>query len=388
MEINKQTYIASLIGKHLRGVLLASERKELDDWLRESEENEALFRRICSEKFLEEWRGEDLLFDTNKGYNRFTKNVEFRSKKRIYHYWGYVAAAAVLLIGMTVLFRISGISPEPETAAFPEHGCSMARLILDDGRVVEFSGDGKDTLFQGGGRLFASGKGIEYKTGSELPAGGYNELEVPRRGEFFLLLGDGTKVWLNSETRLRYPVAFSGNERVVSVEGEAYFEVHKDAARPFIVEMEGSGRVEVTGTSFNVHHYANEGGAQVTLVEGSVCLENGGEKVSLEPGEQGGILPGGKIGKKKVNISLYTAWKDGRFVFKEQPLEEIMRTVARWYDVDIVFENESVRQVTFSGNLRRYDDFGKIVSMLEAIGVARFKVEGNRICVSEYKTAD
>lgn len=152
--------------------------------------------------------------------------------------------------------------------------------------------------------------------------------------------------------------------------------------------MKDQGTVEVTGTSFNVHNYADEDMIRVTLEEGAVRLFAGSESLELEPGEQGYFVPGESLGKKKVNVNLFTDWKNGRFVFKEQSLEDIMRTVSRWYDVRVEFANDSVRKVTFTGNIRRYDDFSKIIRMLEAVKVARFEISGNRIRVSEYRETD
>lgn len=383
MEIGELTRIASLIEKYLRGELSETERKELDCWIENSENHRSTFQRICSEKFLEQWRAEENMFDADKACEHFIREQMPRKRKPFLRWMGYAAAVFVLLLGTTLFLYDKGLEVKEETSCLQGCGSSVARLTLGDGRIVDFSGNMKDTLRQGSVLLCASDGGIEYQAGEGSRADAYNELEVPRKGEFFLRLSDGTKVWLNSETRLRYPVVFSGKERVIQVEGEVYIEVSKDAAHPFIVEMSGRGRIAVTGTSFNVRNYADEEAVRVTLVQGGVRLIAETGTVSLEPGEQGCIVAGQKVDKKKVNVSLYTAWRDGRFVFKEQSLEEIMRTVARWYDVEVEFESEKVRQVTFSGNLKRYDDFGKIIGMLEAIKIARFEINGNCIRVYE-----
>lgn len=386
MEIEKLAGIASLIEKYLRGELSSAERQELDEWQEQTEENRLAFQRLCSETFMEQWRTEELLFDGEKAYDRFVKATKKPDGgKRILRYVSAVAALLLLLFGISfVVWNGKKTANVLETAAL-KPGCPMAKLKLNDGRIMVFTGEIQDTLVEGGVQVLASGSGIEYKVQQKVVTENYNELEVPRNGEFFLLLSDGTKVWVNSETYLRYPVAFNSTERVVEVEGEVYFEVQKDPERPFKVKMKDGGIVEVMGTSFNVRNYPDEKVMQITLEQGHVRLWAGQENLELMPGEQGFRVAGGRLDKKKVNVSLYIGWKEGRFIFKEQPLEEIMRTISRWYDVQVEFVDEKVQYVTFSGNLRRYDHFDKIIKMLEAIKVAKFEVQDHKIHVFEYK---
>lgn len=429
MSVTELDHIAALIEKHLRGKLTIREQEKLDIWLHGSERNREIFRRICSGEFLEETRRKELWFDESKAWERFAGEAYLPSGKSLSQgdtsrqsqpvppepprsrrkrlpsgqsrlgqsgisrrkrlssaFWRYAAAAVVLLIGSGVwMWQMSGREQVTE-ASLLEAGSPSARLTLADGRVVALSGALRDTLMQGNARVVTDGKSLAYQQQSETDAAARNQLEVPRKGEFFLLLSDGTRVWLNSETTLRYPVCFTGSERRVEVLGEAYFEVRRDSLRPFRVELPGRGTVEVTGTAFNVHHYPDEAKTLVTLTEGQVNLFSGPDSLRMQAGEQG-YMEEGRLEKKTVNTHVYTAWKDGRFVFKEQSLEEIMQTLARWYDVKIEFADEEVRQATFSGNLRRYDDFGKIIRMLEAIRVARFEVQGNQIRVFIYKKA-
>lgn len=389
MDIKELTDIARLVEKHLQGELSPQEKESLNEWLSRSEENRVVFRRLCSETFIEQWRSEELLFNPEEAYVRFAaERSACQKKRRSFRFTGYVAASVLVLLGITVGIWKMKFSDNRTEPFLLHSGSSMATLTLDDGRVIAFAGGMRDTLLEEGVQLLVSGKGIEYKAGQGSLSRRYNELEVPRKGEFFLLLSDGTKVWVNSETRMRYPVVFDSTERVVELEGEAFFKVHQDLARPFRVRMKDLGTVEVTGTSFNVHNYADEDMIRVTLEEGAVRLFAGNESEELEPGEQGYFAPGESLGKKKVNVNLFTDWKNGRFVFKEQSLEDIMQTVARWYDVQVEFANESVQKVTFTGNIRRYDDFSKIIRMLEAVKVARFEISGNRIYVSEYIQPD
>lgn len=397
MGVTALGHIAALIEKHLQGELTVREQEELDAWLYGSERNREMFRRICSHEFLEEARRKELWFNEGEAWRRFAGEVypssgqsrpgqpglPRRRRSRFVFRWG-VAAAVVLLIGSGVwMWQMFGREQVPGTSLLAA-GSPLAHLTLADGQVVALSDGLRDTLVQGNIRVVTDGKSIAYQPENKTATAARNQLEVPRKGEFFLLLSDGTRVWLNSETTLRYPVCFTGSERRVEVVGEAYFEVRQDSGRPFRVELAGRGEVEVTGTAFNVRHYPDEAKALVTLTEGRVNLSGGTRSISLRPGEQGAV-ENGNLAKETVNTRLYTAWKDGRFVFKEQPLEEIMRTLARWYDVNIEFADEGVKEATFSGNLRRYDDFGTIIRMLESVRVARFEVLGNHIRVFIYK---
>lgn len=215
------------------------------------------------------------------------------------------------------------------------------------------------------------------------PGMAYHTLYVPRGGEFFLTLSDSTKVWLNSDTELRFPAEFTGDIRMVHLKGEAYFEVSHRTEHPFIVEMEHS-KVQVLGTSFNLRTYEDEKEIAATLVEGKVCfIAEGERKVNLSPGEQAVLNEEGHLSKHEVDPYFYTAWKDGNFIFRKQSLEEVMRIVARWYDVEVHFRDDSLKKLSFSGNVKRYDDFSKIVQMLEMTGNTKFEIRGKNIFIQE-----
>ncbi len=167
------------------------------------------------------------------------------------------------------------------------------------------------------------------------------------------------------------------------LEGEAYFEVSENKDMPFIVDM-SKAAVKVLGTSFNARAYPDESCIYATLAEGRILLDAGGQNLVLQPQEQGVLeLVSGKMTCKKVDVTLYSGWKDGRFIFQEQTLENMMNTLSRWYDIQIFFESEAVRRMTFSGNLKRYDSFNKIIELLEMTGMAHFKINGKTILISE-----
>ena len=205
---------------------------------------------------------------------------------------------------------------------------------------------------------------------------------IPRGGEYTLLLADGTKVYLNSVTKLRYPVSFASHERRVYLSGEAYFEVAHDSLHPFIVETEGMS-VRVYGTEFNVNTY-NEGIIQTTLVNGKVGIRvpETGEEVFLQPNEMAEFLNSfSSIRVKKVDTFVYTAWKDGKFVFENESIEEIMERLTRWYDIKVFFENESVKNQIFNGVITRFVDVEDVLHLIEGTATVKFGINGNMIIV-------
>ena len=210
----------------------------------------------------------------------------------------------------------------------------------------------------------------------------YNVLAVPAGGEFFYVLPDSTRVWINSDSELRFPTNFVDGVRRVELRGEAFFDVAHDRRSPFVVTLSG-GDITVYGTRFNVTDY-KETGLSAVLVEGSIGFRSlHGDTVRLTPSERmvyGGDETG--ISVEKVDTELYTAWIDHRFVFRGQTLEEIMSTLARWYDFDIVFVDEEARTIRLSGRLNRYDDIRVLLRTYEEVAGVHFGIRGREIVVS------
>ena len=387
MDEQKIIYIASVIVKSFRGNLTDEERVELEEWKNSSPEHLALLEQFSHYSFLEAKLVAEQLSGKEKAYRQFCLRQQAYQRRRTIRRWSYASVAVmavIVTVAAVLLFRPTspvGMMVAEKTLTA---GKNQAMLTLADGRRVNLEEQLPDTLLQKAGLAMDAVAGrIEYKP-LENHTGGiqYNQLDIPRKGEYRLVLADGTRVWLNSETQLKYPVTFAGTERRVYLQGEAYFEVMRDEQKPFIVET-GKSAVQVLGTSFNVRAYTDEKDMYTTLVEGSVQLSSGKETLVLRPDEQGVVAPSGAITKQKVNTALYTSWKDGRFVFENQTLEEIMHTLARWYDVNVFYANDRVKEAMFNGNLKRYDDFNQIVEMLEMTGVAHFKINGNTIIISE-----
>lgn len=210
----------------------------------------------------------------------------------------------------------------------------------------------------------------------------FNTLIVPNGGEYSLELSDGTIVWINSESSLRFPEAFAENRREVYLKGEAYFQVEKDADKPFFVHTD-VGDVRVMGTSFNVSAYPDDKSWQTTLVEGSVVVLCEGKEVLMKPSEQYEI--GARTGEgrlKEVNPELYISWREGKFYFKVYTFEELVVRLERWYDFKMFYANESIRKRRFSGVVNKHQPLHEMLKFLEMTSDVRFSVKGNVVTAS------
>ncbi len=212
---------------------------------------------------------------------------------------------------------------------------------------------------------------------------------TPRGGTYQMVLSDGSRVWLNADTRISFPSQFNGKERKILLQGEAYFEVAHNESRPFMVESEGQ-QVEVLGTHFNINSYANEGKTSTTLLEGSVrigIVEDGkkGAGVLLKPNEQS-VLDNGKISVKQVETSYAIAWKEGYFMFNSERLEIAMNKIARWYNLTIEYEDATLKEETIFGTISKYENVSQVLKMLEKTGVLVFEIEGKTLKVKRNKT--
>lgn len=377
--------IPSLLSKALLGMLSEEEKRALQQWREESPENEQLYGSVMNTGYIVQKSREVANVDIVNGYmnvlQKRKRNVRVRRIRRIVS----VAAGVVLpLLAVVLWYGTRQKSDVPEqVASVIRHGEVKAELVLADGTTRILSSGVTDSLFvQQGASVVVQDQGVSYQGDSSVVEERYNTLRVPRGGEYSITLSDGTIVYLNAESELRYPVKFVGEDRRVYLSGEAYFDVVHDKAHPFVVDVKNS-TVRVLGTSFDVRAYADEDEVLTTLVQGSVRFSAGKESVILEPGEQVVLDKSGRLETREVDSYLYTAWKDGVFAFKRQRLEEIMKVVARWYDVNVFWENVSQKEVTFTGKMKRYDDFSKVVEMLEMTGNTEFMIKENNIFIRE-----
>ncbi|RBL91774.1 FecR family protein [Chitinophaga flava] len=261
-------------------------------------------------------------------------------------------------------------------------GSNKARLVLPGGEevVLDSTGNGLLTL-QGNVQVHKSANGqltYEGNNGEEIQ---YHTLVTPRGGRFQLTLADGTKVVLNAASSIRFPVAFSGSTRSVSITGEAYFEVAANKNKPFIVDAAGSS-IKVLGTHFNIMAYEDEPVMKTTLVQGAVLVEKNTQQVKIVPGQQATLHSGSDvITVGNANLEEVLAWTRDEFIFKSQNIRNIMRQIARWYDADIEYQGD-VADISFSGGMSRHEGIQHLLELLEADGRLRFTATGKKIIIS------
>jgi hypothetical protein len=309
----------------------------------------------------------------------------------------FSAAAALVLLSIAVWLLTSNRRTGGSLAAVPAKpsvirdlapGSNKATLTLADNTTIDLDGAKEGVLGQQGNARLIKDKGgrLSYQTAASYKPQAaseavYNLLATPRGGQYQLVLPDGSKVWLNAASRLKYPASFGGKERVVELQGEAYFEIARNPSMPFKVYLMGqpSAQVEVLGTHFNVKAYADEPAVQATLLEGAIKVHQGAAAALLQPGEQARWGSGTNIKVSPADLEETVAWKNGLFKFNDANIEEVMRQLSRWYDVDIVYVN-GVPEDLFRGEIYRSVNVSKVLKVLEASGV-HFTVEGRKILV-------
>ena len=269
-------------------------------------------------------------------------------------------------------------------------GGGKALLILVDGKSVELKGEKGLQVGTEGSVMSSVGEKVVYwepEVGVDsLVEEKYNTLVVPRGGEFFLELSDGTRVWLNSESKLHFPLRFKGKQRKVELEGEGYFEVMPDSIVPFHVLANGAD-LKVLGTSFNVTTY--RGRTIATLVEGKVCLTYEGESVLMLPNLQAEVIPDNReILLREVDVKNFIMWKNGIFYFEGADLATIMERLSQWYDVDVAFDDEKLKELRFSVEMKRYEHIQDLLTKIEKTQKVRFLIRGKNVHVENYQESD
>lgn len=297
--------------------------------------------------------------------------------------WAGVAAAACILMIMGIWMWPSKTTVTPPPAIVQEKTSvpdfepgnrNKAILILADNSSIVLDSTGAGVLStQGNARITKSNDGqIIYNNAGASSETLYNTLKIPNGGEYQLVLSDGSRVWLNSASTLRFPVQFSGDTREVELSGEAYFEIAKNKAKPFKVHFNNS-EVEVLGTHFNVNAYDNETRQAVTLLEGSVRVSKAPNAAIIKPGQQATIDPTNRIGVQQVNAEDAIAWKNGYFMFVDEDIKSIMRKLARWYDFTPEYQG-NVEGEHFAAMISRYRNISDVLKMFESTGTIKFQI--------------
>lgn len=304
--------------------------------------------------------------------------------------WMY-AAAAVLAAGIVtsaVWFMRRPATPPPVIAAVKTNplapGSNKAMLILADNSTISLDSTSSGSLaVQGNTRISNTNGALTYKGNNDDQQPLYNTVVTPRGGQYQLTLADGSKIWLNAASSIRFPAAFTGKERLVEVTGEVYFEINQQANKPFRVKVKTPGVEEMTvtvlGTRFNIMAYGDEQALRTTLVDGAVQVTRSNQQTLLKPGYQASIAPnGGTFETAEADIEQALAWKEGKFRFRNTNIRTIMRQLARWYDIEVAYDG-NVSDIDLTGVISRREDAGALLKALETTQRVKFTVDGRTI---------
>ncbi|HJA16031.1 MAG TPA: DUF4974 domain-containing protein [Candidatus Butyricimonas faecavium] len=318
---------------------------------------------------------------------RLKRQMERKKRLRVAMWMASAACMTIVCIILLQWKQIEVVLPKTSMIAKQENilpAEMKAILVRADGEQVVLGKEHRNLEEIGNVLIAADSTGLEYNRLKQTTTDSavFNQLIVPRGGLYLLVLSDGTRVWMNSDSRLKYPVMFSSNKREVILSGEAYFDVVKDKSAPFIVKTE-SGNIEVLGTEFNIKCYSDEDALVTTLVNGKVKFDDGiNPSVILKPEEQ--LIfekENGQSIVRKVNVNHYISWKDNRLSFQGETLDMIMKTLSRWYNVEVVFEDSTLKALEFSGNLNKFTNIQEFLSLFELGVNVKFEVRNRTVYV-------
>lgn len=380
--------VSGLIQAFLSEELSEEHRRELEAWMAESVENRELFKHICAERTMREKAHRYRTEQPEEAFRDFLRRRgRLVLRRRIYR-WSIGAAAVLLLAGGWWQWqRLSPAFPDMEVMAREETMTDKAGgrpvLTLASGeRMIVPEGTLAFEETEAGQRIIAAGEVLAQSADSTATsATAYNTMEVPPMCDFQLTLSDGTRVWMNAASSLRYPVKFAEDSRTVQVTGEVYLEVAKDARRPFYVEVDGM-RVAVLGTCFNVRAYPHEHAVRVTLTEGKVEAEVGRQRYALTPGYQlSRTREAGEVNVRAVDVDDVLAWKRGFYVFKKARLSEVASTLQSWYNVDIVMTSRVSTTTVYTGVVNKEESLDVFLRRLEEVSKVKCLRQENIVLI-------
>ncbi len=388
---NRTTIDFEILWKKINKSLTKEEEHLFDQWIGENEDHQLYFEKAL--KYFSEGSGSDTnMPDVEAEWQKLESSFKEPKIRRSISWRRAMAVAATVTFIVAGFFVVDFIQKSEETAtAAPviQPGGSKAILTLDNGTSYELDEGVSLNIESGGANIVSEGTAVSYSSETGEPTESqkemaYNTLVIPRGGEFFVELSDGTKIWINAESTLKYPVQFTGGERNVELIGEAYFEVAHDLSKPFIVTS-GIQQIEVVGTEFNITSYEDDEAIVTTLVAGEVNVRRSyGERIDtrLMPNQQSIMTKKtGEIINRDVDPNNFIAWKTGKFYFENTSLMDIMKVLSRWYDIDVFFDNTELAGLQFSGGFERYENFEQVRLIIESTEEVSFIINEKTVII-------
>ena len=386
MEKEKHYKIPDIIIRELNQEINNEEKKLLNEWFNDSEQNVLLYHKI---------RKSENLQHISNAYNSIDKYLAWKKVNSVINQPGFkhvlfrvlkyaaIISIPVLLAGY-FLQKFDFNKNAIPTVNFAEQINTLeeSSIITANGDVIVLD-NSNDSIIEIDGTQIAKEKSlIQYKE-NQLPDNviSYNTLVTPKGKLFSIVFSDGTKVWLNAGSAIKYPTQFTSKTREVYLTGEAYFDVNRNENKPFIVSLDNMD-IEVLGTSFNVMAYSDDNIVATTLVEGSVKVKTKRNQIKLKPGEQVRLDRDlNTLESQAVNTELYTSWMDGKYIFDYANLESVMTKLSRWYDKEIFYLNPGVKEIHFSGTLHKYDTINETLNIISLTTKVKFEINENTVLV-------
>lgn len=378
--------IAYLIAGYLRGTLTEAEHDELDAWVVASEENTRLFEDLTDENNVEAAMYWHQNLNKEKARRKIKEELGLRKARPFFYRFGPYAIAACLVIAVGIYlvksWNARQQSAAPSTPQQPGNIQSIqdrAVLTLASGRTIILDTTGSGLPASENGATIRHGSGAQIIYQSAAPSELHHTLSIPRGGQYQVVLSDGTRIWLNAASSLRFPAGFNGSERQVELSGEGYFEVTSDQQKPFVVSLPSTGgaRIKATGTRFNIRAYSDGSATSATLLEGAVEVRQSNDTHLLKPGQQ--ALFGSNISIVDADPEKEIAWRKKIFYFDNDPIETIAAEISRWYDVDIEYRGKITYHLT--AELERNQPLESLLKKLEATKKVHFELDGRKLVV-------
>ncbi len=388
--IIKHSNIPELIFKKITQNISNKDLKKLEAWINQSPENKAIYKETINHDNINSALKYYFKYDVDSAWIKTEKRLRQVNRKTKQLTIKIIRYAAAITIPLLVAGYIFLLSPKPADSIIVDipfkPGNQKAILTLSNGEIVAIGKNFKANNIKISESSLITDSSYTLIYGPEITSPKiieYNTLQTPKGGEYSLILADGSKAWLNADSKLKYPISFSDSERKIFLEGEAYFEVTTNKNKPFIVHTNGYD-ITVLGTSFNVMAYNNEKHIATTLLEGSVKINQTelNNTIYLTPGQQAILNKDSNIIETAtVDTYQYISWKDGLFVFKSEPLASIANKFSRWYNCEIQFTDESIKNTKFTGTLNKHTSLGDLLNTISQTCLINFSVNANNVLI-------